>query len=488
MKVLLINPLCRLPFSLPLGLGYIASVLRQNGHDVSMLDINGSGYCDDKVEEMLKSYEFDIVGIGGLTSTYRYVKWLARVIKNLKPGIPIAAGNMVSTAHPELLLANTDVDIAVIDEGELTVTELVSAIEETRDIEGVAGIFFKRDGKVIRTSPRKRITDLDSLPFPAWNLFPMEVYINNSTQSHVSFGLRSINISTVRGCPYDCTFCSHPFGRTTYARSARSIVDEIKELKRLYGIQFIDFSDDLFLFNERRVLKLCDAMTSNNLKIKWSASARVNLVNEKLLTNMHKAGCQELSYGFESGSQSILDKIRKRVTVTQALDAVEMTRKAKIKVIGSFIFGMPGENNETIKETLDFIKRTHLPVHRFFYATPYPGTELYSIAKEMHRLPDDEDNYMQSLGEMRTTFLVNLTDFSDEELVKLKESSEKSAYANFDLKIKLEHFLEDWHRRFLIVSQSLKRLGIGPTIRMLISKIMLKLKKWIKIERLAAHD
>lgn len=477
MNILLINPPCRLPYLLPLGLGYIASVLREEGHNVKILDINGLGYSNEKVEEAIKAIEFDVVGIGGLTSTYKYVKWLANMIKELKPYIPIIAGNMVSTAHPELLLRNSKVDIAVIDEGELTIKELVSAISKGLDLGAVKGIYYKNNARgIIKAPPRERITNLDSLPFPAWDLFPMEVYLHNSTQSAV-MGLRMMNISSERGCPYECTFCSHPFGRKIYMRSAKSIVNEIKELKKRYRVKLISFIDDLFIVDEKRVLEFCDRIISDNLNIRWAATGRANLVNNNLLRRMRKAGCVELGYGFESGSQTVLDKLKKRVTVKQAEEAVRMTQKAGIKVAGTFIFGMPGETRDTIKETLEFIKRTRVPTYRFFYATPYPKTELYEIAKKMGRLPEDEDKYVESLGEMRTTFLVNLTDFSDEELVRLKNLAEVTAKRSLGVKFQLEDFLEDWHRRFIIARMSIKNSGIIPTMVKVCSKIRHKLVK-----------
>ncbi len=475
-NILLINPPCRLPTLIPLGLGYIASVMRLGGYPVEVLDINGFGYPDEKVAEIIRSSDFDIVGIGGLTSTYKYVKWLSGIIKKEKPSVPIIAGNMVSTAHPELLLKNSSVDIAVIDEGELTFKELVSIIETKRALDGVKGVYYKNsDGSITKTPPRERITDLDSLPFPAWDLFPMEIYLNNSTTSVGSFGLRQINISSVRGCPYECTFCSHPFGRKVARRSPKSIISEIKELKRLYNIGYIMFSDDLFLVNEAQVMEFCDMMISERLDIKWAAAGRVNLVNERVLRAMRKAGCVELGYGFESGSQVILDRMKKHVAVKQAEEAISMTRKAGIRVYGSFIFGMPGETRYTMNETLKFIKRTRLPISRFFYATPYPGTELYEIARQMGRLPHDEDAYIESLGEMRTTFLVNLTGFTNKDLVKAKNDAESAARRNFNASLKIELFLQNWQRRYILFLIEVKNKGIGSAVRAVFLRALRKI-------------
>ena len=461
---------------LPLGLGYIASVIRGEGHAVRILDINGFGYSNKKVEEIIKDSKFDIAGIGGLTSTYKYVKWLSKIIRKHKSNVLIVAGNMVSTAHPEMLLKNSCVDIAVIDEGEITFKELVSALRAGKGFGGINGIYYKNNGEILKTPPRERISDLDTLPFPAWDLLPMETYLNNSTTSPSSVGLRQINVSAVRGCPYECTFCSRPFGKQVFIRSARNTIDEVRELKKRYQVEFINFSDDLFLANEKFVLEFCDMMISENLNIKWSTSGRVNLVNDKLLRKMRRAGCVELGFGFESGSQIMLDNMKKRVTVKQAEEAIKITRAACIKVSGSFIIGMPGETLNTIKETLAFIKRNHLPIYRFFYATPYPHTELYSIAKKMGRFPLDEDAYLEKLGEMRTTFLVNLTNFSDTELVRLKNEAELRARKNRNAKLRLDEFLENWQGRFFTIHLSYRRGGIFGMVKTIFSRILQKLK------------
>lgn len=467
MNILLVNPPYRIAFRIPVGLGYVASVVREAGHNVRILDINALRYSREKVEELIRGFEFDLIGIGGLSPTYRYVKWLAGIIKKYKPHVPIVAGNMVSTAHPEALLNNSKVDIAVINEGEETFKELVSAINGDKDLKEVKGIFYKDNGNIIKTSPRPRISDLDSLPFPAWDLFPLQNYWSNSTESPVRFGLRSMMISTVRGCPYNCTFCSRPFGRTVYTRSPGSIIKEIKELKKRYRIECITSSDDLFLVDKEFVLEFCDRMISENLDVKWCAPGRVNLVGDNLLRKMRKAGCVELGYGFESGSQLILDRMKKRITVKQSEEAIKMTRRAGIKITGSFIFGMPGEMRETIRETVEFIKRTRLHLYRFFYATPYPATELYEIARTMGRLPEDEDKYLESLGEMRTTFLVNFTEFSDSELVRLKKLTELTVKRNLTFRLRVEGFIENWQRRFIVISQSLRASGFISTVKMI---------------------
>ena len=469
MKILLVNPSCRIPALIPLGLGYIASVLRNDGHEIEFLDLNLDKDSCKNHEKALSNKDFDIIGIGGLTTTYTFVKNFSRIAKTLVPKAKIVAGNMVSTAHPELLLNNSHVDICVIDEGEATMIELARKIKDYPNIDTVNGIIFKRDNELIKTKPRDRIQDLDSLPFPAWDLFDMETYINNPI--HAEYGRRSMNISTVRGCPFQCIYCSRPFGSRSYMRSSKSIISEIKALKERYKIDFIGFTDDLFILNKSWVMKFCDDLIKEKVKIKWGSSARVNLVDQELLSKMKKAGCEVVSYGFESGSQSILNTMSKGVTVEQAEKAIDMTRKAGITIEGSFMIGMIGETEETINETVDFIKRTGLMQHRFFYTTPYPSTPLYDMAKKMGRIPKDEDRYVASLGEMYSLLLVNLTDMSNERLSDLKAKVEERIKNNFNIRTKLEIIRIEARRVKADIKKRIKKNGLLTTLKWSFKKV-----------------
>jgi len=475
MKILLVNPPCRVPTVLPLGLGYIASVLRKNGHTVSIMDLNAENRSFPELEKDLGASDCDVIGIGGLTTTYSFIKEFSALAKKVKPKTKVIAGNMVSTAHPELLMENSSVDICVIDEGEETMTELANRLGEFPDIENIKGIVFRKGPVLVRTPPRNRIKDLDSLPFPAWDLFPMETYITSTI--HREFGKRSINITAVRGCPFQCIYCSRPFGPSVYMRSPDSVISEIRELKKCYGVEFISFTDDLFTINRKWLKSLCDAMIREDLGIGWAASARVNLVDRDILGKMKLAGCEILGYGFESGSQKILDNMKKGVKVEQAERAIQMTRKAGIAIEGSFMIGMIGETAETVKETVDFIKRTELALHRFFYTTPYPGTPLYQMAKDMGKIPEDEDMYVGSLGEMYNTLLVNLTDMDDGELKKLKGDAEEAIKANFSLKTKAEIAAIEARRISARLKNRIREGGALSTLKWSFGKAKEKIKK-----------
>ena len=290
MKVLFVNPNYRdIPNLIPLGIGYIASVLRERGHEVACLDCNGFQYTREETAQKIFEYEFDALGIGGLTTTYGFVKWFSKVVKSRRPEVPIFAGNMVSTAHPGPLLENSSVDIAVIDEGEITTAELIEAFEEKRPLNSVAGIWYKKDGQIVKTACRARIKDLDNLPFPAWDLFPIDTYIRNPVYGE--YGRKSLNVSTVRGCPYNCNFCSRPYGRVVTHRSPPSIVSEIIEVHKRFGANHIAFSDDLSFFSQKHMYGVCDEIIKAGLhkKITWNCSARANLVDYPILKKMKQA-------------------------------------------------------------------------------------------------------------------------------------------------------------------------------------------------------
>jgi len=414
-----------------------------------------------------------------LTTTYGFVKKVSDISKRLRPKAPVIAGNMVSTAYPELLLSNSSVDICVIDEAEITIQDLMACISNGLDLSKVRGIVYRAGEKFVRTPYRERIKDLDAIPFPAWDLFSMETYIRHPI--HNEYGKRSINVSTVRGCPFQCVYCSRPFGSRVVIRSIEGVVNEIKTLKKRYDVSFVGFSDDLFILNRKWVESLCRAFIDERVDIKWGASARVNLIDPLQLKLMYRAGCRNLSYGFESGSQRILNDMKKGVKVEQAVKAVEYTRKAGITVEGSFMIGMFEENEESVNETVSFIKRTGLPIYRFFNVTPYPGTYLYNEAKKKGIIPRDEDKYVESLGEMYHTMAVNLTSMSDDELRRLKSTAERKIVENFSMRARTYLMLDEMRRYAYVARGALVSMGFFGGLRFILGKIWKRIGRRRKI-------
>lgn len=435
MKILLINPPIRewsKPNIVPLGLGYIASVLRNCGHRVEVLDINGYRWPDEQIEERIKNAKFDIVGIGAIITVYKKVKWLIFLLRKYHPSKVIMVGGSVGTSIPEIILKKTQADIVCMGEGEETVVDIVNCIEDGKDLKAVDGIWFKeKSGSIYRNNPRKTIADLDTIPFPAWDLFPMDTYLRNpvgaanrnkwDNGAAVKEALLTMNLIGTRGCPYKCIYCYHDFmGHRYRHRSAQNIVSEISFLYENYGVEAVHFLDDEFCMKKEFVFAFCDAMKKKfNGKITWGCAGRVNLMTEELLIAMKEAGCELVGYGIESGSQKMLDLMKKGVTVQQAKKAIALTKKIIGRADCSFVIGTPHETRQTIQETIDFCKELNLSPEVVFFMTPYPGTELYQMALAQGKIKDEEE-YILGLGEQGEKIRVNFTDIPDDELYKIQ--------------------------------------------------------------------
>jgi radical SAM superfamily enzyme YgiQ (UPF0313 family) len=437
MKVLLINPPIRewsKPNVFPLGLGYIASVLKERGHEIEVLDINAHRWSRQEVEAKVRDSDFDISGIGGIVTIYRYTKWLIETLKKHHPDKRIAVGGSVGTSIPHIILERTKADIVCMGEGEDTIVELLENLEKGKDaLHKVEGIWFKnKDGKIERNGPRKPIKNLDKLPWPAWDLFPMDIYLKNpigapNRNKWIDGGADddaplSMNIYGSRGCPYKCIYCYHDFmGQAYRQRSVDDLVKEIRYLHDTYGVPYIHLIDDEFCFKRNYVLDFCRKLKKDfNNTITWGCAGRVNLMTEPLISAMADAGCVLIGYGIESGSQKMLDVMKKGVKVEQAKKAISLTKKYLGWADCSFMVGTPGENWETIQETIDFCKDLDLSPEVIFFMTPYPGTELYRMAIEQGKIKDEEE-YILNLGEQGEKIRVNFSELSDEELWRAQE-------------------------------------------------------------------
>jgi len=431
MKVLLINPVIggKKNIIFPLGLGYIASVLIKENHEVKVLDINAHRYSKEEVERRLRQMNFNIVGLTGLLTAYSYIKWLVGKIKELRPDVKIVLGGGLGTLAPKLMIEKCKVDFVVLSEGEKVVKELIKSIEKNYSLRNVRGIAFKSENnKAIVNQPAEIIRDPDSIPFPAWHLFPMECYTGPSYLRLFNKNIKTMNMIASRGCPYNCTYCfKGAWGSKYRNRSAENIIEEIKLLKEKYGVNGIRFYDDTFILNKKMVMELCSRMIKEKLGVIWMANGRVNLMDKKLLKMMRKAGCRAICYGIESGCQRILNDMKKGVTVEQTRRTVMETWKAGILPHGYLMIGMPNDTRETINETVNLCKELSL-VGRFSIVTPIPGSQLWERAKEMGRISKNLGYYLEKWSEWGDSIIVNLTTLSNKELLKLKKQAEKKIF------------------------------------------------------------
>lgn len=401
----------------PFGLAYVASSLLNAGHEVTVVDMEGDRLSVSEAVRRTVDSSPGVVAFGGMVTRFRYVKELAGLIGGEMPGVFMVAGNSGATTVPEIYLKSCGLDCVVLGEGEVTAAELVFAVEEAGDWRQVPGIaWLDDDGLVQKSAPREPVADLDSLPWPAWDLFHIENYV--SSMDHRQKKVRHLEALASRGCPFNCVYCYRIYGRNVRRRSPEAIVAELVELVKLYDIRYTGFPDDLFTSDKKFVMEICALMREKLPGIKWSCLGRVNTVDREMLETMKNAGCDWISYGIESGCDRMLEKMKRGVTAKQCLDAIKLTESVGIHAEGSFIIGMYGETRDSVKRTVEFCREADITAPMLF-VTPYPGTAIFSMALERGLIKDVEEFLMRMNA--ADELLVNLTDFTDSELIELRD-------------------------------------------------------------------
>ena len=396
MKILLINPPYikqiygafkrAAPIHLPLGLAYIAAVLETNNFDVQVLDANAEMLSVREAALHAIKSGASIIGLTAATNTIKRVYKIASIVKSIAPERVVIVGGPHPSAVPERTLRECSaIDIIVVGEGEKIIVELVTILakeEKLKNLMTVKGISFRFNNKIVSTPKQERIANLDELPFPARHLFPWKKYTPGAM---LDVGIKKGEFATIitsRGCPNKCTYCSsaHFWGITVRFRSVENIIKEVEHLVEKYRIKELEFVDDTFTASASRVKNFCELLLAKRIKIKWIAYARVNTISKELLQIMKKAGCFRLNFGLESGSQDILNNIKKNITLEQVRNAIKLAKKEGFFVDTSFMIGLPGDTKETVKQTIKFAIELNPHSALFCITTPFPGTELYDEA------------------------------------------------------------------------------------------------------------
>jgi anaerobic magnesium-protoporphyrin IX monomethyl ester cyclase len=381
-KILLIYPYCledRLHEedvrAAPIGLYYVGAMLKENDYDVEILNWHNINRTPEEIKKMLAEKEAHVIGLSILHAN----RWggieIARIAKQVDPSVKIVFGGVgASVLWRHFLTHFKEVDFVVIGEGEYTFLNLVKYIEKGNfeDLENIRGIAFRKKNEITRTEAAGKIKDLDKLPMPS-RYFEYQ------------------HVSSTRGCPGNCSFCGSPsfWGHKVRFHSPEYFVDQLELLYRK-GINFFYFSDDTFTIKKDRVIEICKKILERNLKITWAAISRVNYVNKEILYWMRKAGCIQISYGVESGSETIRNEILKKdIRTDQIKEAFALTTSYGILARAYFIYGSPGESWATIQETIDLIHEIK-PLSIIFYILDiFPGTALYADFKKKKKVTDD---------------------------------------------------------------------------------------------------
>jgi anaerobic magnesium-protoporphyrin IX monomethyl ester cyclase len=361
----------------PLGLGYIASSLRSAGCSPKLLDCTFLGR-EDALKLALDA-DADIVGIYSMITMLDESLRFARHLRdhcNL-----LIAGGPLPSSDPGAFL--DDFEIVVVGEGEQAAAEILRAYESGSDyrsnLRSIKGIAYRQDGRVVLTHKRDLEDNLDRIEFPARDLFPNQMYIDHWKKR---FGYSTTTIITTRGCPFSCEFCSNAvFGVSYRERSERNVLDEVEEALSL-GYDRIHFADDVFTLNRKRLLHFCDEIISRGLDIPWECLGRVDSIDRATADAMKRAGCRRIFFGIESGDDSVLRLMNKKITTSDARRAVEAAQSAGLMTGAFFILCYPGETDDTVLKTIKFA--TSLPVDYLSFTMPYPlpGTALYERVKD----------------------------------------------------------------------------------------------------------
>jgi radical SAM superfamily enzyme YgiQ (UPF0313 family) len=361
-------------------LPYLASALRSEGHEVEILDLLLARTTPDKIERRMERFRPQAVGITSVTLNHHIAESIAEVVRKCDEQVPIVMGGPhVSFEIEGSFQRLPALDYIAIGEGEHTLRELVRSLEgrmDVRDVRGLAGI-DRSTGRAWKNAPRPLEDDLDTLPNPARDLVPLARYL--AFDSHAS-------VVTSRGCPYECIFCSAPAwtGRKVRYRDPVKCVDEIEDLARL-GFTEITIEDDLFTLYRKHFLAVCGEMIDRNTGIRWNAFSRVDTITPEIVGTMAKAGCQAICFGVESGDQEVLDLIKKNSSLAKVKEAMRMTKDVGICALASFIVGLPGETEETLRKTVEFaeeLKNEFGSLYGFHILSPFPGTEVREKAAE----------------------------------------------------------------------------------------------------------
>lgn len=400
----------------PQGLAYIAAVLKKGGHTVEIYNQDKIHYPEEHLTEYLNSKPFDAVGVGVVGGYFQYRKLLSisRSVKKASRRPIFIIGGHGPSPEPEFFLKKTGADIVVIGEGERTILDVMRAISNKTSLAAVEGIAFRNGDKVKVNKRRPLIDDIDKIPIPAYELFPVDYYrlLRAPNADDTDFVMP---VLSGRGCEFSCNFC-YRMDEGFRPRSNASIIDEVNYLKKKYAITYINFSDELLMSSVKRTVALCEDFIRAKMNVKWCCNGRLNFAKLDVLKLMKRSGCVFINYGIEAVDDNVLKNMNKALTTDQIIKGIETTKKTGISPGLNVIFGNIGDNSLTLKKDVEFLLkyddgaqlRTIRPV------TPYPGSPLYYYAIEKGSLKDCEDFYENK--HINSDLLsVNFTDLADDE-------------------------------------------------------------------------
>jgi anaerobic magnesium-protoporphyrin IX monomethyl ester cyclase len=354
-----------------LGLAYLAAYAREQHNDLTFKVLD-TRVATSKETKQFFSSTFDLVGITVFSPVYYEVIDIFNRVKKANGNVKVCLGGPYVTTIKEDIFKKTPADFAVYGEGEITFSDLISHLKGNKDLKDINGLIYKdKHGNFVINPPRAHMKDLNQLPLPAYDIFPMERYPLH-------------RMVTSRGCPFGCAWCnsSSIWNKTYRHRDAESMVAEIEYLLEHYGKKIFVFGDNSFNIDLKRVESFCDLLISKNLKILWSISLRADIMTQELAHKMKKAGCYNVSIGIESANNEILSRINKSATIEKITEGIKMMKKAGIEVMSQFVIGSPYETLETVRQSIEYANNSECDYTNFYTVLPFKGTPQWEYVLE----------------------------------------------------------------------------------------------------------
>ncbi|MCX5867892.1 MAG: radical SAM protein [Proteobacteria bacterium] len=401
----------------PLGIMYLASALRRKNHEVKIIDYRLHPGWLDRLQEELRLFSPEIVGLSSLTQEANSIAEIAAVAKKT-PGVKfIIAGGAHPSAHARQILKDPNIDVVVLGEGEVTVPELIECLEAGKSIQEIAGIAGKTAGKIVENAPRPYVENLDRVPFPAWDLIDLKSY-----SSRRRFGYlprrKYMSIMTSRGCPFSCIYCHKLFGKMFRPRSPGNVLAEMEELSDRYGMREFEIDDDVFNFEIPRAQEILERIEAKawGVKLAFPNGLRGDRLNYEILGKFKSAGTYLLAMAVETVSPRLQKLIGKNLDLERVRQSAEDCRRLKITTLGFFMLGFPTETPEEARATVEWAVKSKFDFASFTMMVPYGGTRLWKSLEETGRISELPD--FIDLDYHRSRY--NLSEVPDRELFNLQ--------------------------------------------------------------------
>ena len=439
----------------PLGILSLAGMIREYGYPVKVIDAHADGLTKPDIISLVKEFKPDVVGVTAMTVMITAAAEIFKAIKEYDNDITTVIGGVHVTAEPTRTLSQYPwIDYAVIGEGEVVFTELLERMASNFQPETIQSLVWRgKEGTINVNTRRAFFKGLDEFPPPAFDLVP-NLFNHYRLSVFKSKKFKSVGLVTSRGCTGKCTFCDlGVVGRGYRSNSAQYLIRMMKDLWKNYGVTDFLFYDDLFVGSRPRLKEVCDAIINEKLPFTWNCCARVDFMHTDMLPLMKKAGCWLIEYGIESGSQRIIDSMRKNISKEKIREVVEATTRAGIVTKGNFIFANPGEDHGSIKESIDFACSMDLTYFQHTFLTPLPGSELYETAAKYGTFDPSWDRM--------NTFTINFVPygFTKQDLVNYSKYAWRRFYLRPHMmwrELKKIHGWEDMKRLWLAFKGFLK--------------------------------